>query len=172
MSDMDNLVNGVFPDGYRCHDYGDNPYYRPDLWGCERVADIELSTPDWSYDTLSVLRRDDGYYIGTDSGCSCPTPFETYFSLGDYTGPLTREQCIEECISLWSGSAVSDYLTNGNLYARQDMLDLIESLVGDDEGLANAMRDRVADVERRCAEEAERYQNELNDDEGNSPVDE
>ena len=41
----------------------------------------------------------DGYYIGTDSGCSCYTPFEHY-TKDARTGPLTREQMEEEVMSL------------------------------------------------------------------------
>jgi hypothetical protein len=42
------------------------------------VADIDLAEPDYSFDLLRIyLRRADGMLLwATDSGCSCPSPFE------------------------------------------------------------------------------------------------
>ena len=78
--------------------------YGYDDWteGATVVGEIELSEPCYSYDTLMVLRNEQGYYLATDSGCSCPTPFEDYRSLADATGPLTADQAREEVTSLWS----------------------------------------------------------------------
>lgn len=52
---------------------------------------------DWS--VIGVDKDMDGYYIGTDSGCSCYTPFQHY-TKDVRTGPLTREQMEEEVMSL------------------------------------------------------------------------
>ena len=52
---------------------------------------------DWS--VIGVDKDMDGYYIGTDSGCSCYIPFEHY-TKDARTGPLTREQMEEEVMSL------------------------------------------------------------------------
>ena len=52
---------------------------------------------DWS--VIGVDKDMDGYYIGTDSGCSCYTPFQHY-TKDARTGPLTREQMAEEVMSL------------------------------------------------------------------------
>lgn len=42
------------------------------------LGDIDLAEPDWSFDLLRIYRRkSDGVYLwATDSGCSCPSPFE------------------------------------------------------------------------------------------------
>jgi len=42
------------------------------------IADIDLSEPDYSFDLLRIyVRRHDGMILwATDSGCSCPSPFE------------------------------------------------------------------------------------------------
>ena len=50
---------------------------------------------------VGVDKDMDGYYIGTDSGCSCYTPFQHY-TKDARTGPLTREQMEEEVMSLLS----------------------------------------------------------------------
>lgn len=70
-------------------------------FGLNEVDSIELSHEDWSFNILGVWKNDQGYYLGTDSGCSCPTPFENYGSIDDFTGPLTASQAIEEATSIF-----------------------------------------------------------------------
>ena len=66
----------------------------------DETFDIDLENAPYQFDILRVGRIREDYYLGTDSGCSCPTPFENYKALSDYTGPLTREQAREEAESL------------------------------------------------------------------------
>lgn len=42
------------------------------------VADVDLAEPDYSFDLLRIyVRKSDGMLLwATDSGCSCPSPFE------------------------------------------------------------------------------------------------
>lgn len=42
------------------------------------IEDIDISEPDYSFDLLRVyVRKSDGMILwATDSGCSCPSPFE------------------------------------------------------------------------------------------------
>lgn len=85
-----------------------NPF-EDETTGYRKVAEVELSEPFYSFNTLVVLEKDGGLYLATDSGCSCPTPFESHTE-DDLTGPLTIEQAIEEATSLWlSGSEHYDY---------------------------------------------------------------
>ena len=53
-------------------------YYSPETYGLETVAELDLSEPNYSFDLLVVWKRlSDGQLLyGTDSGCSCPSPFE------------------------------------------------------------------------------------------------
>mgnify|MGYP001614969264 CR=1 FL=1 len=67
----------------------------------ESVAEVELSEPCWSFDLLGIWKAEDGYYLSTDSGCSCPTPWESHTD-DDLTGPLTASQAQEEATSLWA----------------------------------------------------------------------
>lgn len=76
--------------------YDRNIYYYPEAHGLVKVAEHELSEPCYSYDTICVWKNDLGFYLGTDSGCSCPTPFENYNGVSDLTGPLTAEQAVSE----------------------------------------------------------------------------
>ena len=82
-------------------------YIKIDSWGtvvgAEGVTDlgtIDLSEPNYSFYLAWIIGTPEGFYLGTDSGCSCPSPFENYRSLADFTGPLTDEQVIEELDNL------------------------------------------------------------------------
>lgn len=84
--------------------YDNNPVYEPQKYGFDEVVGIaELAPPDYSFDYLAVLKNDKGYYIGTDSGCSCPSPWESH-TAEDFTGPLTAQQVHEEAMSLLKNS--------------------------------------------------------------------
>lgn len=63
------------------------------------VGTWAIAWPDWAFYDLAVIKAPDGAYISTDSGCSCPTPFESH-QKSDFTGPLTVDQVIEEYTSL------------------------------------------------------------------------
>ena len=67
--------------------YDLNPYYSPEALGLSVVADLEMSEPNWSFDTVVVWRHIESgqIYWAHDSGCSCPTPFEDYTSLDKLT---------------------------------------------------------------------------------------
>ena len=78
----------------------DNPYYEPTKFGLELIGEADLNEPDYSFDMVAVWRDGEGYYVGTDSGCSCPSPFESYAGKGDMTGPITLEQALEEASNL------------------------------------------------------------------------
>lgn len=80
--------------------WDDNVYYHPERYGLRSVAEFELSEPSYSFDTLAVWKGDKGLYLATDSGCSCPSPFENYNGIEDLTGPLTVDQAVEESKSI------------------------------------------------------------------------
>ena len=85
-----------------------NPVSSPEKYGFEYVGYIELDNEPWQFYELAVLKNDKGYYLTTDSGCSCPMPFESH-TVDDLTGPLTAEQAREEVESLVHLAAMSDY---------------------------------------------------------------
>lgn len=54
-----------------------NIYYSPDHFGLRQVAEMEWDTASYCFDTTVVWRDEDGrYYVASDAGCSCPSPFE------------------------------------------------------------------------------------------------
>lgn len=69
-----------------------------------------LDNEQWEFYILGVWKREDGLYMATDSGCSCPDYWEN-MTESDLTGPLTFEQVAEESRSLaqvarWRGAVV------------------------------------------------------------------
>lgn len=62
-----------------------NPYYSPKELGLELLA-IEEQGLSYEYNTLCFWITEVGHiYTASDSGCSCPTPFE------QYEGPSQKE---------------------------------------------------------------------------------
>ncbi len=53
-------------------------YYNPEQYGMEIVVQLDDPDASYSFDMFVVwMRRSDGeLFYGTDSGCSCPSPFE------------------------------------------------------------------------------------------------
>jgi hypothetical protein len=60
-------------------DYDYNIYYNPEKSGLTIVAEIEYSSGCYEFDTRVVWKNEKGeLFTARDSGCSCPTPFETF----------------------------------------------------------------------------------------------
>jgi hypothetical protein len=89
-------------------------YFNPEEHGLRKIAEHDLSEPCYSFD-LVVCWADDsgGFYLGTDSGCSCPSPFESYGGKEDLTGPLSREQAVSESKSIRKASYEPNYDPEG-----------------------------------------------------------
>jgi hypothetical protein len=66
--------------------YDENIYYNPQNAGVRPVAALDVYDPDWDFDIFIVIQGPDGkVYVGNDSGCSCPTPFEDHTFPQDFT---------------------------------------------------------------------------------------
>lgn len=54
-------------------------YYSPEDFGMKMIDEFDLSSRSYEFDLVVVwqsLTDKRALYIGADSGCSCPTPFE------------------------------------------------------------------------------------------------
>lgn len=81
-----------------------NPYYDPEKLNLELIS---FDEPDmsWEYNTLCFWKAKNGLvYSASDSGCSCPTPFE------DYDGETEKEvvQKLERVGSLAQAEQIFD----------------------------------------------------------------
>ena len=53
-----------------------NVYYDPEKFGLKVIGELEKGA-SYEFDTFVVWQKENGDLVyGTDSGCSCPTPFE------------------------------------------------------------------------------------------------
>jgi len=72
--------------------YGENVYYNPDKFGLSIVGEIVWSEPSWDFDFSVVWKSKRGeYWVGSDSGCSCPSPFEDFRGTNDLDGPYDKK---------------------------------------------------------------------------------
>lgn len=63
-----------------------NIKYSPESFGVKEVDEFDLSSGSYEFDYVTVwqsLEDKRAFYIGADSGCSCPSPFEGVQSLED-----------------------------------------------------------------------------------------
>lgn len=66
--------------------WDNNPYYSPENFGLTPVAEMSWHEPCYDFDYTVAWTSEDGtLYWASDSGCSCPVPFEDYSSLDDLT---------------------------------------------------------------------------------------
>lgn len=87
--------------------------------GLTFVDSLDLEDEPYQFYIVGVWKDESGqYYLATDSGCSCPTPWE-YTTRDELTGPLTREQAAEELTSL---------TLDAPRYTRDELPSLIASL--------------------------------------------
>lgn len=88
----------AWPDDGKQHYGVPNPQYDPRVCGLEIVA--SFSEPDLGYEFNDwILWRHIGsgeYYCASDSGCSCPMPFERYTSLSSLTRCATLADALRE----------------------------------------------------------------------------
>src|SRR5690606_13332697 len=66
-------------EGGEMPDWENNVYNHPERYGLKIVGEVEWSVPCYSFDFTLVLEDGDGnLWWGSDSGCSCPSPFEEH----------------------------------------------------------------------------------------------
>lgn len=78
-----------------------DPYSDPEDFGLVIVGSIDLSEPCYSFDMCVVWfsPRTGLYYWASDSGCSCPSPFEDYQSV-DELDSGTRHDAINHLLAV------------------------------------------------------------------------
>lgn len=62
-------------------------YYQPEAFGLVPIGELDDPNANYSFDIFAVWKHEETgtIYYGTDSGCSCPSPFEDYTSLDQLT---------------------------------------------------------------------------------------
>jgi hypothetical protein len=69
-----------------------NLYYSPAAYGVEVVLDVDKSSGAYEFDMFAIWRSQiaDLYYWASDSGCSCPVPFDSIDLSNACQGNLTE----------------------------------------------------------------------------------
>lgn len=89
-----------------------NIYYSPEKFGLQIFESIDTAG-SWEFDTFVIFKRisDGALFWTSDSGCSCPTPFE---SIGiDDLNIITKEDfhSFDEALKNHSRIQITDYLS-------------------------------------------------------------
>ena len=82
-----------------------NIYYDPEKFGLEVVDTVDAGH-SYEFDILALFRRGDNFYIGADSGCSCPMPFEGV-GVNDLTDISNLGSLLDE-VATWADLAWND----------------------------------------------------------------
>lgn len=68
-----------------------NLYYYPENFGLEPVGQINWINEPYEFEITAVWKKKRGeYYFASDSGCSCPTPFDYCTSVEKLNGPYNK----------------------------------------------------------------------------------
>lgn len=76
-------------------------YYGNDPVGdLEYVDSFEKSGESYQFDITQVMFSPErgAYFVGRDSGCSCPCPFEDFRTEADWGKPLTAQEARQEVL--------------------------------------------------------------------------
>jgi hypothetical protein len=72
--------------------YYNDPYSSPEKYGLEIVGEVEWYDEPYEFDMTVVWKDKEGQlYYASDSGCSCPSPFEDFDSVQDLTVATKHE---------------------------------------------------------------------------------
>lgn len=85
--------------------YDNNPYYSPEGWGLATVAEFDKSDGCYQFDLVVIWKTKEGQLlIGTDWGCSCPSPFENveHISELEHVNPDNPAASIRNAVGEWS----------------------------------------------------------------------
>lgn len=80
-------------------------YYNPEKFNLEIVIVLDEEYLSYEFNMFVVWKdTNGGLYYATDSGCSCPSPFEDYTSLADLTFATKAE--IVSALEVWGPTDV------------------------------------------------------------------
>ena len=65
-----------------------------------RMVETFYTEEDYNWSVIGVIKADDGYYVGTDCGCSCNSPWDYYEDASEFIGPMSLDDMSEEVRSL------------------------------------------------------------------------
>lgn len=119
-------------------------YGNPHKFGLTKVTEFDRAEPDYSFNIFVVWYREENrnYYWASDSGCSCPSPFEDYaarkndndeLDSGDVDNVLSQLSVggFEDVVAAMSVSASESY---SKLYAVTELSGALTELIEFEKG--------------------------------------
>lgn len=106
-------------------------YNQPELFDLKPVGEVSWNDESYSFDFTVVWHHKDGsFYVATDSGCSCPAPFENFTSLSDAHHFQTADEVMEYLKDTLDKEAEQEWWVRDNAErAGAQVLDLTSKLV-------------------------------------------
>lgn len=107
-------------------------YTNPEDFGLTIVTSVDWDDEPYHFDMTVVWKDSEGYYYAaSDSGCSCPSPFETYTTLASLGDPMTLHEVIK-----FLTDKMPDYSHHYNservaIFGKNSLANGIESLLKD-----------------------------------------
>lgn len=110
--------------------YGqDDVYYNPEKFGLTQIAQADEDDMSWKFNMFVVWKHTDGrVFAASDSGCSCPSPFEDYHNLNDLTLVDSYSQ-LKAMVNEWVGEK-DDYGYDRRYKPMKDLLEKVKPLWG------------------------------------------
>lgn len=109
--------------------YGENIYYSPEKYNLTQVGMLTDPNADWSFYDLVVWQQKKTHklYWASDSGCSCPSPFENFLSITDLTELTTDNwsefvQAVKDHAVAWDDSSGEFQCDKNELLAKTNAL--------------------------------------------------
>lgn len=104
-----------------------NPYFTPEDFGLKILGEVEWSDECYQFDKTVLWEHPDTgkYYIASDCGCSCPSPFEDYHELA-----ALEEVTVDGAITALESRRRRETQAYENTYGQVESLELIKKLRG------------------------------------------
>lgn len=109
--------------------YDSNIYYHPEAHGLEMVGEIDWDDEPYQFCITGVWKKTRGqYYIASDSGCSCPSPFED-LQFEDLKGPYDKKALTWQLNNIREGNDDNVYgPSRSDAELRKEIRDLLDRL--------------------------------------------
>lgn len=83
-------------------------YYNPEMFDLTILSSADVAD-SYEFDMIVVWKHADGrFFIGNDSGCSCPSPFENFDSLDELTEVTNLAEIAEFARDAWCYHSTSE----------------------------------------------------------------
>ena len=108
--------------------YDTNVYYNPQIHSLEIIGEIVWSEPCYDFDLTMVWKSKRGeYWVASDSGCSCPSPFEDYNKIEDLDGPYDKKS-LKAVLSGMVDKKDSSYGYYGEANLRKQVSEILDKI--------------------------------------------